>query len=223
MNYSKTLIRFGKKDQILSQWYILCKQAKLENINKIIALAVEYNELTGRYIEIARIRLPEHQNDVFTLCVYLRDGTFFSQWYEKNHIGFNRKVREILNHSITVLSEDSCDEFLISYYKLEDIVNKVRYNTNRYSNNIDTVDNALLRLNNSIIKPINPVSTEIDLLKTDRSVEVNEDVSKDVVPDFVGLEETKKEVEEDAKKEAEEDVDIDEEAFFAPFLDAVRA
>ena len=138
---SKTTIRFGVKDQKLIHWYNKCRHSGIKNISRIIVLVIEYHELTGRYIEIAKIKLPEHKEEKpVNLCMYIADNSFIYGWFLKNHVGFQSAIRNILNTSITAIPNDCvCDELLISCEQLEAFMANIRSRYALINNNIDAL------------------------------------------------------------------------------------
>lgn len=137
-------LRFGIKDQKLISWYNTCKNSGIKNMSKIIALAIEYHELTGRYIEIARIKSPEYTHNSISLCMSFSNGSFIQTWYSKNHVGFQSAVRNVLNMSITILPNNCVEnEVLVTYQKLEMFLNNIRTNYNlALNNNVDTIESG---------------------------------------------------------------------------------
>lgn len=137
---SRITIRFGIKDQKLIHWYNACKCSGIKNISKIIILAIEYHELTGRYIEIAKIRLPEHQEKRVCLCMYIADNSFIHEWFLRNHTKLHSAIRDILNASITVLPDDCIrNELLINCEQLGAFVATIRSRYTLINSNVDSI------------------------------------------------------------------------------------
>lgn len=206
-------LRFGIKDQKLISWYNACKNSDMKNMSKIIALAIEYHELTGRYIEIAKIKLPEYTYNSISLCMSFANGSFIQKWYSKNHVGFQNAVRNVLNMSITILPNNCAEnEVLVTYQQLEMFLNNIRTNyVLALNNNVDTIEvgysmqipaypktTAATLSSNSIIAKQNDLSNKSNTGHTENT----ESSLSDAV---------------DAKK-----VDSIDDDFFDDFLNAIR-
>lgn len=161
-------VRFGLKDQVLIRWYMALKEQGNKDITSILALAIEYHEITGKYIEIARVKLSDVEYDAVIFNMYFAKNTFIYDWFINHHKGFQQAIRDVLNVSITRLPANyNGPELLATKSQLEQVLSTVRSASRHTLDSIDTIINK---------PPDIPVNTSAQLIPTntqDKAVAVN--------------------------------------------------
>lgn len=150
-------VRFGIKDQVLIRWYTALKEQGIKDITSILALAIEYHELTGKYIEIARVKLPDTKYEAVVFNMYFAQNTFMYDWFNKHHNGFQKAIRSVLNISITRLPEKfNGDELLATKSQLEQVISIARSKSCHTLDSIDVVVNTSSDIPTNTSAPIIP-------------------------------------------------------------------
>lgn len=122
------------------------QQRKQKDISYIIRKAVEYNIMTGRYLQIAKIHVPDSViTEPFRFCLYIPDKGPFADWYHSSK-NFSADLCNLLNISV-VETEFENEEMFLSKNLVDTLFIKLYSRTKKTGISADRVEDVLLSIN----------------------------------------------------------------------------